>query len=68
MERKIIISEQPKCKTCGKLMDEWIQFANEHEHNECRKIRISNDIENIIKSLFRDALNNEKDESNNSRE
>ena len=37
MERKIIITEQPKCKTCGKLMFEWDAWADEHEHEEMQE-------------------------------
>jgi hypothetical protein len=41
MKRKLIISEQPKCKNCGKTMKEWNPFATEHEHIECASKRIS---------------------------
>lgn len=49
MERKLIISEQPKCKTCGKLMQEWNPFAQEHEHIECSAERISASLVEIFK-------------------
>lgn len=49
MERKTIISEQPKCKTCGKLMAEWNPFAIEHEHVECVSERISASLIEIVK-------------------
>ncbi|MDA3856293.1 MAG: hypothetical protein PF569_08600 [Candidatus Woesearchaeota archaeon] len=49
MEKKLIISEQPKCKTCGKLMQEWNGFAKEHEHTECSSERISAKLIRVIK-------------------
>lgn len=49
MELKTIISKQPKCKTCGKLMLEWNPFANEHEHVECIANRISSSLIEIVK-------------------
>lgn len=49
MERKIIISEQPNCKTCGKLMLEWNAWADEHEHVECIAERISTSLIEIVK-------------------
>lgn len=49
METKIIISKQPKCKTCGKLMLEWNAWADEHEHIECIAERISTSLIEIIK-------------------
>ena len=53
MERKLIISKQPKCKTCGKLMLEWNSFADEHEHIECISERISENLIEIIKSQMK---------------
>lgn len=50
MEIKIIISEQPNCKTCGKIMKEWNPFADEHEHIECASERISTSLIDIIKN------------------
>lgn len=49
MERKIIISEQPKCKYCGELMIEWNAWADEHEHIECMSERISENLIKIVK-------------------
>lgn len=49
MERKLIISEQPKCKTCGKLMQEWNPFAEVNEHIECSGKRISESLIDILK-------------------
>ena len=49
METKIIISEQPKCKTCGKLMLEWNAWADEHEHIECMAERISTSLIEIVR-------------------
>lgn len=49
MERKLIISEKPKCKTCGKLMREWNPFAEVHEHIECSAERISASLIEILK-------------------
>ena len=46
MERKIIITEQPKCKTCGKLMFEW----NTAE-------RISTSLIEIIKKQLKTVVN-----------
>jgi len=57
MERKIIISEQPKCKTCGKLMLEWNAFANEHEHVECISERISTSLIEIVKKQLGTEVN-----------
>lgn len=49
-----IISKQPTCKTCNKLMLEWNPFANEHEHVECMVDRVSTKLTNIlIKQLIR---------------
>ena len=52
MEIKTIISEQPKCKTCGKIMLEWNAFADEHEHIECIAERVSESLMEIIKEQF----------------
>ena len=52
MEIKKIISKQPKCKTCGKLMNEWNPFAIVHEHIECSTERISERLSNIIKKTL----------------
>lgn len=49
MERKLIISKQPKCKTCGNLMKEWYPFAKEHEHVECSAKRISSNLIKLVK-------------------
>lgn len=49
MERKIIISKQPKCKTCGGFMAQWNAFANQHEHVECISERVSNQLIEIVK-------------------
>lgn len=57
MERKLIISEQPKCKTCGKLMQEWNPFANEHEHIECSEERISAILVEILKKQLGAVVN-----------
>lgn len=57
MERKIIISEQPKCKTCGKLMLEWNAWADEHEHVECIAERISTSLIEIIKKQLETVVN-----------
>jgi hypothetical protein len=53
-----IISPQPKCKTCGKAMEEWNLFAQEHEHVECIADRIS---DHLIKSIL---INFNKNASN----
>lgn len=53
MDRKIIISQQPKCKTCGKLMLEWNAFADEHEHVECIAQRISESLMQIVKKQLK---------------
>ena len=47
---KLIISPQPKCKTCGKPMNEWNPFADSHEHVSCISDRISNKLIDIIKN------------------
>ena len=57
MERKIIITEQPKCKTCGKLMFEWNAWADEHEHVECTAERISTSLIEIIKKQLKTVVN-----------
>jgi len=57
MEVKLIISKQPKCKTCGKLMTEWNPYANEHEHSECTSERISENLILIIKKQFNEYKN-----------
>jgi hypothetical protein len=56
MERKIIISKQPKCKTCGKLMLEWNAWADEHEHVECIAERISTSLIEIVKKQMEDVI------------
>lgn len=53
MEIKTIISEQPKCKTCGVKMNEWNPFADEHEHIECASERISNNLIAMVKNHFK---------------
>lgn len=57
MERKIIISEQPKCKTCGKLMLEWNAWADEHEHVECITERISTSLIELVKKQLKTVVN-----------
>ena len=57
MERKLIISEQPKCKTCGKLMQEWNPFAEVHEHIECSAERISASLVEILKKKLDTKVN-----------
>lgn len=57
MERKTIISEQPKCKTCGKLMLEWNAWADEHEHVECIAERISKSLIEIAKKQLETVVN-----------
>ncbi len=44
----IIISKQPRCKTCNELMLEWNPFADEHEHTECIADRVSTKLVNIL--------------------
>lgn len=44
----MIISVQPKCKTCGKLMSEWNPFAEDHEHPQCLAERISQNLMKIV--------------------
>jgi hypothetical protein len=53
MEIKTIISERPKCKTCGIFMNEWDPFAEEHEHIECCSERISNKMIESVKEQFK---------------
>lgn len=55
MKIKKIISEQPKCKTCGKLMLKWNPFADEHEHVKCISERVS---ESLIEVIKRDLFKN----------
>ena len=57
MERKVIISEQPKCKTCGKLMLEWNAWADEHEHVECIAEHISTSLIEIVKKQLKTVVN-----------
>ncbi len=57
MEKKIIILEQPKCKTCGKLMLEWNAWADEHEHVECIAERISTSLIEIVKKQLEKVVN-----------
>ena len=57
MERKIIISQQPKCKTCGKPMFEWNAWADEHEHVECIAERISTSLIKIVKKQLGTVVN-----------
>ena len=57
MERKTIISPQPKCKTCGKLMLEWNVFADEHEHIECIVERVSTSLIEIVKKQLGTVVN-----------
>lgn len=52
MEVKTIISEQPKCITCGIKMNEWNPFADTHEHIECASERISDRLISMIKKHF----------------
>jgi hypothetical protein len=52
MEIKKIISEQPKCRTCGKLMTIWDPYAKIHEHIECASERMSTNLINVIKKQF----------------
>ncbi len=57
MERKLIISQQPKCKTCGKLMQEWNPFAEVHEHIECSAERISVSLVEVLKKELYTKVN-----------
>ena len=56
MEIKLIISEQPKCITCGKLMQEWNAFAQVHEHIKCSAERISASLVEILKKQLRTVV------------
>lgn len=56
MEIKTIISPQPKCKTCGKLMLEWNAWSNEHEHIECIADRISTSMMEVVIKQFNESL------------
>ena len=49
MNKYIIKSEKPKCKTCGKQLEEWNPFTNEHEHIECSSERIVNSMMEKVK-------------------
>lgn len=42
----VLVSEQPKCKYCGLLMDSWTFGQAEHAHNNCRA-------EHIVDRLMR---------------
>jgi hypothetical protein len=57
MERKIIISEQPKCKICGKLMLKWNAWADECEHVECIAERTSTSLIEIVKKQLGTVVN-----------
>jgi hypothetical protein len=57
MEKKLIISEQPKCKTCGKLMQEWNPFTEVHEHRECSAERISASLVEVLKKQLNAKVN-----------
>ena len=57
MERKLIISKQPKCKTCGKLMKEWNPFAEFHEHTECSAKQISASLVEILRKQLETIVN-----------
>lgn len=57
MEKKLIISEQPKCKTCGKIMQEWNPFAEVHEHIECVSERISASLIELVKKDLKAVVN-----------
>lgn len=57
MDMKIIISEQPKCKICGKPLLEWNAWADEHEHIECIAERISTSLIEIIKKQLETVVN-----------
>ena len=49
MNQMIIIHPQPNCSICGEKMEEWIAFANTHQHIECLSKKWSDDLINIIK-------------------
>jgi len=57
MERKLIILEQPKCITCGKLMQEWNAFAEVHEHIRCSAERISASLVETLKKQLGTVVN-----------
>ena len=52
MQTKTIITKRPRCKTCGKLMDEWFMFQEVAEHPECAGERIANALIERIKKDF----------------
>lgn len=58
MTYKTIISNQPSCKTCGKLMKEWNPFAEEHEHPVCAAERMSEHLIQIIREQMSNANSN----------
>jgi DNA-directed RNA polymerase subunit RPC12/RpoP len=42
MNKRIYIENtQPKCKTCGKQVNEWMMGQTEFEHVECSSSRIA---------------------------
>ena len=53
MEAKILVSEQPKCKICGRLMESWDFYSNENKHNEC----ISKEVTDKLISFIQNQLN-----------
>jgi len=53
MNKYIIKSKGPNCKTCGKPMREWNPFATEHEHPICTGKRIADKIINNLKSQLK---------------
>lgn len=57
MERKLIISKHPKCKTCGKIIKEWNPFAEVHEHIECSAECISASLVEILKKQLETVVN-----------
>lgn len=44
-----IVSSQPRCKTCKKLMESWNPFAEVHEHIDCAVDRISTKLVDVLK-------------------
>lgn len=42
----------PKCKTCGRKMDEWNPWATVHEHQKCMLDRMSKEIQEDIRKIF----------------
>ena len=50
MQLKTIISQQPKCITCGNPIFEWDAFAEEHEHIHCVEKRIANNFIILLKN------------------